>query len=243
MSVQPISTQALPNPPGLTVPPDRPWFAFYPPGVPHEIALPITMTLNDVFERSVRSYADLPVLDSFGVKLTYAQVGMTATAIAAWLQQRGLKPGDRVAIMMPNIAAYFPVVFGILKAGCILVNVNPLYTASELRHQLTDSGSKAIFVVAQFEHTVKAAMVGTPLETVVRVKLGDLLGFKGYLVTYFGGRKSPIRSGGQVTDAVDFATVVAKGGHLPFTPVAVSPGISPSSSTPAARPASPRARR
>jgi len=158
------------------------------------------------------------------VKLTYAETGRSAHAVAAWLQARGLKPGDRVAIMMPNIAAYFPAVFGILKAGCIVVNINPLYTASELHHQLKDSGTRAIFVLAQVEHTVKEAMVGTDLQTVVRVQLGDLIGWKGLLVTYIGGRKSPVSADGRIAGAVSFATVIARGRKLPATPVLVKPG-------------------
>lgn len=220
MMVHPISTQTLAI---INQPPARPWFAHYPPGVPREIPLPITRTINDLFDESVRTFANRPVLQSFGVSVTYAETARSAKAVAAWLQSRGLKPGDRVAIMLPNVAAYFPIVFGILKAGCTVVNVNPLYTPSEVRHQLKDSGARVIFVLAQVEHSVKDASAGTALETVVRVKLGDLLGLKGHLVTYVGGRKSPVRAGGRIPEAIDFAAVVKAGHRLPLTPVAVKP--------------------
>jgi len=225
MAAAPITTQTLAiiNESAAGGRPDRPWFASYPPGVPHEIALPVTETLNDIFESSVRQFAARPILDSFGVKLTYAEIGRDADAIAAWLQARGLKPGDRVAIMLPNIAAYFAAVFGILKAGCTVVNVNPLYTAHELNHQLKDSGAVAIFVLAQVEHTVKEALDGTQIKTVVRVKLGDLIGWKGRLVNFAGGRKTPVEPGGRIPAAVDFANVIAGGRKLRVAPVPVKP--------------------
>ena len=203
--------------------PARPWFASYGPGVPHSIEDRISGTINDLFERSVRTYANNRLIESFGVGLTYAKAGEIATTVAAWLQAQGLGPGDRVAIMMPNVAAYIPIVFGVLKAGCSVVNVNPLYTASELTHQLTDSGAKTVFVLAQFEHTVKAAKANAPLDRVVRVHLGDLLGLKGKLVNYIGGKKTPIKTDGRIDGAVDFATVVSAGGRQTFKPVSVKP--------------------
>jgi long-chain acyl-CoA synthetase len=202
---------------------DRPWFASYPPGVPREIDLAKAGTINELFDRAVRDYANRTVIDSFGVGLTYARLAQVAWAVASWLQANGIKPGDRVAIMMPNVAAYMPVVFGILKAGGIVVNVNPLYTAHELRHQLTDSGAKTIFVLAQFEHTVKQATDSIAMDHVVRVKLGDLLGLKGHLINYFGAKKTPIKRDGRIKGAVDFATVVEAGGRRTFKPVAVAP--------------------
>lgn len=201
----------------------RPWLANYPAGVPHTIDDKITGTLNDLFDNSVRSYPTNTAIESFGVGLSYARVGEVATAIAAWLQSQGLGSGDRVAIMMPNVAAYIPVVFGALKAGCTVVNVNPLYTPTELAHQLSDSGAKTIFVLAQFEHTVSAATKHAPLDRVVRVKLGDLLGFKGKLVTYVGGRKTPVKLEGRIDSAIDFKDMLAAGAARMFKPVKVNP--------------------
>ena len=200
----------------------RPWFASYAPGVPHSIDDEATGTINDLFDRSVASFASNTAIESFGVPITYASLGVSANAIAAWLQATGLQPGDRVAIMSPNVAAYIPIVFGILKSGGTVVNINPLYTAHELIHQLTDSGAKTIFVLAQFEHTVKAALKDTPLERIVRIKLGDLLGLKGHLVTFLGGRKSKIPTGSEIDGAVDFSRVIATGSGRKVTPVAVA---------------------
>ncbi len=200
----------------------RPWLAHYPAGVPHTIDDQITGTLNDLFENSVRKYATNKAIESFGVGLTYAKVGEVANAIASWLQAQGLGSGDRVAIMMPNVAAYIPVVFGALKAGCTVVNVNPLYTPTELAHQLSDSGAKTIFVLAQFEHTVSAATKHAPVDRVVRVKLGDLLGLKGHLVTFVGGRKTPVKLEGRIDSAVDFKDILAAGTARPFKPVKVN---------------------
>ena len=208
--------------PLFPVPSSRPWLASYPPGVPHEIP-PVKETINDLFDRSVREFSGKTVIDSFGASVSYSAVGEYTNAVAAWLQSKGFGPGDRVAIMMPNVAAYFPVVFGTLKAGCTIVNVNPLYTSSEVCHQLKDSGAKAIFVLAQFEHTVKAAMATVPLAQVVRVHLGDLLGLKGHLVTYIGGRKSPVKAGGQIPGATNFSSVITSGGRLAVKPVGVKP--------------------
>ena len=212
------------NAPSLfQISPARPWLASYPQGVPREIDTSKLGTINDLHDRSVREFANLPVIDSFGVTLNYAQLGRATQAVSAWLQSKGLGPGDSIAIMMPNIAAYFPVVFGILKAGCTVVNVNPLYTPHELVHQLKDSGAKLIFVLAQFEHTVKSVLPDVPLMNVVRVNLGDMLGFKGRLVTFVGGRKSPVKANGRIATATDFITVLSAGRNLPFKPVAVMP--------------------
>lgn len=203
--------------------PERPWLASYHPQVPHTIDGVMGGTINDLFDAALRDYPKNAALESFGVRLSYAKVGKIAEAIAAWLQATGMGPGDRVAIMLPNVAAYIPIVFGILKAGCTVVNVNPLYTPRELTHQLKDSGAKAIFVLAQFEHTVKAAQADAPVERVIRVMLGDLLGLKGRLVNFVGGRKTKIPADSQIDGAIEFAKVVDIGGGRTFKPVSVSP--------------------
>lgn len=201
----------------------QPWLSAYPAGVPETIDDRISGTINDLFENSIRQFAANTAIESFGVGITYARMGIVANAIAAWLQSQGLGSGDRVAIMMPNVAAYMPIVFGTLKAGCTVVNVNPLYTPRELAHQLRDSGARTIFVLAQFEHTVKTAMAETPVERVVRVMLGDLLGLKGRLVTFVGGRKTPVKPEGRIEGAIPFAVAVAAGHGRPVKPVEVGP--------------------
>ncbi len=205
------------------VPLPRPWLASYGPGVPDTIDDQMAGTINDLFDNSVRTYASNIAIESFGVTMTYASLGTYVDAIAAWLQATGLKQGDRVAIMSPNVAAYIPIVFGILKAGGIVVNVNPLYTAHELTHQLKDSGAKTIFVLAQFEHTVKQALHHTSLEHIVRIKLGDLLGLKGHLVTFVGGLKSKIPPGSEIDGTISLTRVIATGKTRKVSPVALAP--------------------
>ena len=214
MTTQPVSVTR----------PERPWFASYPASVPHELDAATFGTINEQFDRSVHDFAAKTVVDSFGVAFSYAQLGKATNAVAAWLQSKGLGPGDSVAIMLPNIAAYFPVVFGILKAGCTVVNINPLYTPRELTHQLNDSRARAIFVLAQFEHTVKTASADVPVSHVIRVNLGDLLGLKGHLINYIGARKNKINPDGRIKGAVDFATVISIGRARAVKPVAVKPG-------------------
>jgi long-chain acyl-CoA synthetase len=203
--------------------PPRPWLANYPAGVPATIEDRISGTLNDLFAASVRDFARRPMVESFGVQITYERCAVVADAVAAWLQSERLGPGDRVAIMMPNVAAYMPIVFGALKAGCTVVNVNPLYTPRELAHQMRDSGARTIFVLAQFEHTVKAAKAETPIDRAVRVTLGDLLGLKGHLVTYVGGKKTPVKPEGRIDGAVAFSALVAAGRGRTVKPVEVKP--------------------
>ena len=218
-----MTAQPQVSAPFATVPQTRPWLASYQPGVPQTIELPVRQTINELFDKAVKDFSSHRAVESFGVSYSYAELGRYADAIAAWLQAQGLQPGDRVGIMMPNVAAYPPLLAGILKAGCIVVNINPLYVATELSHQLRDSGAKTVFVLAQFEHTVKAARQTVPLDRVVRVHLGDLLGLKGRLITFMGGRKSPPKADGQCSDAIAFTTVIAQGSQLSVRPVDVKP--------------------
>jgi long-chain acyl-CoA synthetase len=155
--------------------PARIWLASYPPGVPAEIDCLTTPTLVHMFERSCARFADLPALTSLGVPMTYRELECRSRAFGAWLQRElGLLKGDRLAVMLPNSLQHPVVVFGALRAGLAIVNVNPLYTAAELRQQLEDSGASAIVVLEKFAHTVQEAMTGTPLRHVVLTQLGDL---------------------------------------------------------------------
>jgi long-chain acyl-CoA synthetase len=164
---------------------DRPWLAHYPPGVPAEISPDEPRTVVRLFEDCVAKFATRPALESFGVRRTYAQLGVAARQVGVGLQQLGLKRGDRVAIMMPNVMAYEPVLFGTLLAGYVVVNVNPQYTPRELAHQLNDSGARVLFVLENFAHTVQEALPDLEvLERAVIVTPGDLLGLKGFLVNF-----------------------------------------------------------
>ncbi len=163
----------------------RPWLDNYPPGVPATLDESAAGTLLDIFDETIRKYSDRPALESFGVRMSYAELGATAEKLAIALQVAGLRKGDRVAIMMPNVMAYPPVIFGILLAGGVVVNVNPLYTPRELRHQLNDSGARIIFVLENFAHTLAECLDDLPeLKCGVLVSPGDLMGFKGKIVNF-----------------------------------------------------------
>ena len=130
---------------------DRVWLKQYPPGVPTDIDPMSIASLQEMFEEACAAYGNLPAYTNMGATLTYAQLDELSRAFAAWLQQKsGLAAGDRVALMMPNLLQYPIALFGVLRAGMVVVNTNPLYTARELEHQLKDSGAKAIVIVENF---------------------------------------------------------------------------------------------
>ncbi len=165
---------------------DRPWFKNYPPGVPHEIDLDEYRSIVSVFDKAVETFGPRPAFSNMGKVLAYSEVDELSRHFAAYLLgELKLKKGDRVAIMMPNCLQYPIAIFGILRAGLTVVNVNPMYTARELRHQLIDSGASALLVIDNFGHTVQEVFGDTPLKQVITTGLGDLLGFpKGPLVNF-----------------------------------------------------------
>ena len=162
---------------------DRPWLQHYPPGVPADIDPAQVGTLVDLFRSSVAAYASRPAYESFSARLTYADLKREAEAFASWLQGAGMKKGDRVAIMMPNVLAFPVAMFGALIAGCTVVNVNPLYTPRELEHQLNDSGARVLVALENFAVTVQHALPRLNLDRVLVAAPGDLMGFKGFIVT------------------------------------------------------------
>lgn len=156
-----------------------PWLTQYPEGIPHEIDPDRYAHLADLLTHSCRQYANLIAFSSgLGADLTYAQVDEMSTNFASFLQNQAmLKPGDRIALQMPNILQYPIAIAGAIKAGLIVVNTNPLYTEREMLHQFKDSGAKAIVIVANFASKLEAILPKTQIETVVITELGDLLGF------------------------------------------------------------------
>jgi long-chain acyl-CoA synthetase len=155
--------------------PERIWLDSYPSGVPAEIDAGALPTLVQMFERSCARFADRPAFTSLGVSMTYRELEERSRAFGAWLQQAcGLRKGDRVAVMLPNSLQHPVVVFGALRAGLAVVNVNPLYTPGELEHQLADSGAAAIVVLENFARTVQEAIDGTAVRHVVLTQIGDL---------------------------------------------------------------------
>ncbi|MBE7215229.1 long-chain-fatty-acid--CoA ligase FadD [Shewanella benthica] len=152
------------------------WIDNLPDDVPAEIDVEEYDSLVDMFETSVSRFADQPAFVNMGATLTYRKLEERSRAFAAYLQNElKLEKGDRVAIMMPNLLQYPIALFGVLRAGMVVVNVNPLYTPRELKHQLNDSGAKAIVVVSNFAHTLEKVVEQTPVESVILTGLGDLL--------------------------------------------------------------------
>jgi len=165
---------------------ERPWLAHYPAGVPAQIDVEEFSSIPAVLEGSIRKYRDRPAFANMGKTLTYAQIDDLSRQFAAYLLgELKLKKGDRVAIMMPNCLQYPIATFGILRAGLTVVNVNPMYTPRELKHQLVDSGATVILVLDNFGVTVQQALEGTAIGQVITTGLGDMLGFpKGAIVNF-----------------------------------------------------------
>jgi len=141
---------------------DRNWLNQYPPGVPADIDPDRYASLRDIFDEACAAHGHAPAFTNMGATLSYAQLDALSGAFAAWLQKKsGLAPGDRVALMMPNTLQYPIALFGVLRAGMVVVNTNPLYTARELEHQLKDSGAKAIVIVENFMHVLQQVLPRT----------------------------------------------------------------------------------
>src|SRR5271166_1123889 len=162
----------------------RPWIAHYPAGVTAEIGPQSYSTLVALWRSSREAYGSRVALESFGVHMTYAQLGAAADRVTAWLQNNGFAKGDRAAIMAPNVMAYPALLLGILQAGGVAVNVNPLYTSRELERQILDATPRFLFVLENFAVTVAAAREKLQLERVIVVAPGDLLGRKGLLINF-----------------------------------------------------------
>ncbi|MCT8862699.1 long-chain-fatty-acid--CoA ligase FadD [Shewanella xiamenensis] len=155
---------------------DQPWIKHLPKDVPAEINVDQYSSLIDMFETAVAKYADQPAFINMGATLTYRKLEESSRAFAAYLQNElKLQKGDRVALMMPNLLQYPIALFGVLRAGMVVVNVNPLYTPRELKHQLIDSGAKAIVVVSNFARTLEEVVEQTPVKSVIITSLGDQL--------------------------------------------------------------------
>jgi len=201
---------------------DRPWLQHYPPGVPADIDPAQVGTLVDLFRNSVAAYASRPAYESFGSRLTFADLKREAEAFACWLQASGMKKGDRVAIMMPNVLAFPVAMFGALIAGCTVVNVNPLYTPRELEHQLNDSGARVLVVLENFAVTVQHALPRLNLDRVLVAAPGDLMGFKGFIVTAVSRYIKKAVPAWDIPGAVRFAEALSQGRGKSLAPVAVT---------------------
>ncbi len=164
---------------------EKAWLDQYSDGVPAEIDLGEFDSVVDIFEQSREQFADSVGFVNFGRELTFRELDEKSRAFGAYLQSLGLQKGDRVAVMLPNLLQYPVALFGILRAGLVVVNTNPLYTARELKHQLNDSGARAILVLENFAHTLASVIDDSPVEHVIVTGVGDLVGFpKGAVINF-----------------------------------------------------------
>jgi long-chain acyl-CoA synthetase len=200
------------------------WLKHYPAGVPAEIDVRQYTSLTALINESLVKYAERTAYRYMGQDYSYAQIDGLSQALAAWLQAQGLERGDRVAIMLPNVPQYPAVVAAILRAGYVVVNVNPLYTPRELEHQLKDAGAKAIFILENFARTFEQVRMNVPTRLIVLASLGDLLGFvKGALVNFVVRNVKKLVPAYHLPGAIQFNEAVAAGRSLNFKPAPLGP--------------------
>ncbi len=200
------------------------WLKRYPEGIPAEINPDEYRSLVDLFEQSCRRFRAHNAFANMGYVMTFAELDAKSRDFAAYLQNElGLKKGDRMAIMMPNLLQYPVALFGILRAGLTVVNVNPLYTPRELAHQMNDSGSQAIIIVANFAHVLAEIVGNTKLQHIIVTELGDLLPFpKSLIVNVVVKYIKKMVPSYHLPGAVAFKTALQKGSKLTLNPVSVA---------------------
>ncbi|HRP20030.1 MAG TPA: long-chain-fatty-acid--CoA ligase [Alicycliphilus sp.] len=202
---------------------DRPWLAAYPQGVPADIDPTQYQSLVQLMEQAFRDYADRTAYSFMGKDISFGETDALSRRLAAYLQGLGLARGDRVALMMPNVPQYPVAVAAVLRAGFVVVNVNPLYTPRELEHQLKDSGAKAIVIIENFAATLQACIANTAVKHVVLCAMGDRLGLKGLLVNYVVRNVKKLVPPYQLPGAVRFNDALAKGASAAFSQPELTP--------------------
>ncbi len=204
--------------------PDRVWLSSYPEGVPSDIDVSQYSSLVGLMEESFTRYAERTAYSYMGKNISYAQTDTESQALAAYLQSLGLNKGDRVAIMMPNVPQYPVAVAAILRAGYVVVNVNPLYTARELEHQLKDSGARAIVIIENFASTLEKCIAQTPVQHVVLASMGDRLGLlKGAIVNHVVRKVKKLVPVFELPQAVRFNQALSLGRKLPWRKPEIGP--------------------
>jgi long-chain acyl-CoA synthetase len=199
------------------------WLKSYPAGVPDEIDATRYNSLTDLLQESFRDNHSKRAFVCMGKAITYGELDTLSTRLAAWFQARGLKPGARIAIMMPNVLQYPVAIAAILRAGFVVVNVNPLYTPRELEHQLRDSGAQAIVVLENFAHTVQAVVKNTAIEHVVVASMGDLMGVKGVFVNFVVRKVKKLVPAWDLPGHVSFNMALRQGASETLKPVSQGP--------------------
>jgi long-chain acyl-CoA synthetase len=203
---------------------DKIWLKHYPAGVPAVVKTDVYASLNALFDESFKKHRDLPAYKFMGKTISFGQIDDLSRAFAAYLQGLGLARGDRVAIMMPNVPQYPVAVAGILRAGCVVVNVNPLYTPRELEHQLKDSGAKAIVIVELVASTLAQVIDAVPTKKIVLASMGDMLGLvKGAIVNHVVRHKKKMVPPFDLPGAVRFNDAIAQGRGKAYTAPRIGP--------------------
>ena len=199
------------------------WLKHYPKGVPAEIDVNEYASIREVFEESVAKYATRPAFSCMGKSLSYAELDTLSAAFGAWLQGIGCRKGTRVALMMPDILQYPVCLFGILRAGCTVVNVNPLYTARELQHQLNDSGAEVIVCLENFASVFAQVRGNTKIRQPVLTSVGELLSFKGLLVDFVLRRVKKAVPAFSIPGAIRLSDALAEGRKRTLEQVPIGP--------------------
>jgi long-chain acyl-CoA synthetase len=200
---------------------DKLWLKQYPAGVPAEIDFSLYETVAQVLEESMKKYALRTAFICMGKTISYRQLDTLSRNLGAWFQFRGIAPGGRIAIMLPNILQYPVCVAAILRAGYSVVNVNPLYTPRELEHQLTDSGAAAIIIIESFATTLEKIIANTDVKHVVVASMGDLLGgLKGTVVNFVVRHVKKMVPAWSLPNSIGFNAALAQGAALALRPVA-----------------------
>ena len=203
---------------------EKPWLDSYEKGVKAEIDETLYQSIPDVFRQSVEKFANQPAFQNMGKTLTYAEVGKLAEDFASYLQNvLKLPRGERVAIMLPNLLQYPIALFGILQAGLVVVNTNPLYTPRELEHQLKDSGATTIIVLENFANTLELVLPRTQIKHVIVASVGEMFGFfKGSLINFVLRKVKKMVPEYRISDTIPFQTALKEGAAHTFRPVSLT---------------------
>lgn len=202
---------------------DRPWWKSYPPGVPREIDSTLHDSLVALCMAACQEFADRPAVGNFGMTMSFAELARHSLAFAACLQQRhGVRRGDRIALMMPNMLAYPVALLGALRCGAVVVNTNPQYTPRELAHQLSDSGARAIVIFESALPTLAAVRGETPVESVIVSRLGDFMPWPRHWLYNLGARRRASSPPEMPAGAIALTDAIRAGQRLPFTAPALN---------------------
>src|SRR6266702_1435252 len=202
---------------------DKIWLKSYPPGVPAEIDPSRYSSVAELLEEAFRDHRAKPAFVCMGQEISYGELDALSRKLAAWFQSKGLARGARIAIMMPNVLQYPVAIAAILRAGYVVVNVNPLYTPRELEHQLKDCGAEAIIVLENFATTVQQVIAKTAVKHVIVGSMGDLLGFKGVIVNLVVRRVKKMVPAYSIPGAATFNDALAAGRRMTLTQPPIGP--------------------